>query len=203
MPYTLDAPTRATPAGDAARRLARWIGPGLAARDGTTSAATLLALGTTIATTRARATAAVVGAIGPWATETLPEWEASLGLPYGEGFTTSSRQTAVRTRWRAANAGPAPAEVLRTVRSMDPAAELHEVPIQRVLGTDPAACMRVVVLLSDSVRADAAACQRIDAALAIELPAHVDWSLGRGPLPLRHFRTNRTTSRVDRDVLDT
>lgn len=203
MPHRLDLPTRTGEAGDAARRLARWIGPGFSAADGTTSAALLLALGTTIATTRGRATMAVVGAVGPWATETLPEWEASLGMPYSEGFATADRQGAIRTRWRAVNAGPAPAEVLTTIRTIDPTAEMHEVSILRVVGTDPTACMRVVVLLADAVREDSLACSKIDAALARELPAHVTWALGRGPLPLRHFRTNRTTSRVDRDVLDT
>lgn len=204
MIFELLQPTRDGAAGDAARRIGRWIGPALSAPDGSTSAAFTLALGTTIATTRARSTLAVVGAIGPGATVTLPEWEASLGMQLGEGSSDASRQAAITTRWRAANAGPSPAEVRATARSVDPTATIHEVSILRVIGTDPTAHMRIVVLLADAVRADSAACARLAGALAIELPAHVTWSLGRGTSPvLAHFRTNRMRSLVDRDVLDT
>jgi hypothetical protein len=200
-------PTRSGVAGDAARRLARFVGPGVSARDGSRAAALYLALGTTIATTRAYTSRSLVEGFPHLAVDTLGAWERSLGMLSGEGDAVSGRQLALTARWRATHAGPSIDELYTTVATLDSTALVLGVALDDVIGTDPEATQRFVVLLGDALRADEGAVSRLAAALSVEAPAQVQFTFGRhhGGTALPRFRCafrgNSADSRCDRDVL--
>lgn len=207
MNFTLTLPTRPGAAGDAARRLARFVGPGISARDNSRAAALYLAVGTTIATTRAYTSRSLVECFPHLAVDTLGAWERSLGMLSGEGDAVAGRQLAVTARWRATHAGPSLDEIYTTVATLDSTALVLEVALDDVIGTDPEATQRFVVLLGDTLRADEGALARLAAALSVEAPAQVQFTFGRhhGGLSLPRFRCGfrggAADSLCDRDVL--
>ena len=202
MNIVVQQPTRPGPAGDAARRIATWVGPGIAAPDGSRAAAFYLALGTTIATTRAYTAGSLAETVGSLAVDTLPAWERSLGMLSGEGGTVAERQQAVTARWRAIHAGPSLAEITTTVRSFEATADVVEIAQADVYDTDPKAAQRIVVLLPDAVEASSLTRARLAAALTVQAPAHVAWSLARGDGPdIDPFLCDDVESQCERDVL--
>lgn len=202
MNFVVSLPTRAGAAGDVARRLARFVGPGLSARDASRTAALYLAIGTTLATTRAYTGASLTEVVGHLAVDTLPGWERSLGMLTGEGDTPANRQRAVTARWRAIHAGPSLAELTTTVRALEPAAAVLEVAFVDVYPHAPAATQRIVVLLPDATEDNATMRSRLAAALAVQVPGHVTWSLARGDGPdIDAFTCDSVDSVCDRDVL--
>ncbi len=204
MNLLLALPTRPGSAGDVARRLARWIGPALSARDGSIAAAHLLALGATIATTRAFTARSLQECFPHTAVDTLGPWERSLGMLSGEGAPVADRQRDVTARWRAVHAGPSLAEVTATVRSYVAAATVLELAMADVIATSPMATQRLVVLLPDAsgAMADAALRARLAGSLAVQLPGHVTWTLARGDGPdLDAFLCDDDGSRADLDAL--
>lgn len=207
MNPVLHLPTQPGAAGDVARRLARWIGPGLCARDDSPGALLLLALGAALSSTRARADAALTDCHPHLAERTLDAWEASVGLLVDPGDAVLARQRAVLARWRAAHAGASTVELAATARPLDESARLVEIAAARVEGTDPLATARVVLLLDDTVREDGPTLMRLRAALARQAPAHVPVTFGRhrGGEVIPRFRASRglSDSRCDRDVLQT
>lgn len=195
--------SRTGAAGDVARRLATFVGPGLAAPDDSTTAAVYLALGATIATTRAYTSRSLVECFPHLAVDSLAAWERSLGMLSGEGDAVAARQRAITARWRAAHAGPSIAEVTTTARSYDATATLREIAMVDVIDVDPHATERVVVLLDAVVEADARTRAALGVSLGVELPAHVTWSLARGAGPdLDPFLCDDAESLCDRDVLN-
>lgn len=199
---TLALPSTPGAAGDAARRLATWLGPGITAKDGSGAAALLLGLGAALADTAARADQALLEVVGASASETLAEWEASFGMLNGEGDSTSNRQTAITARWRALNGGPSPQDLLRTLRVPAPELDLVEVLVADILHTDPLAVYRLALLVSDAHEASATLRAQLSALLAPQAQAHVTWSIGRGDGPdIDAFRCDDPASLVERDLL--
>jgi len=197
-----ERPTRAGAAGDVARRLALWVGPGLAARDGSRTAALYLALGATLATARAYTAAALTDVVGLYAVGTLDLWEQSLGMLTDPGASTQARQSAVTARWRAARASAALGAITRTGAALVPTVAVLEVAMARVRGTSPAHTQHLAVLLPEADEDDPALKARLDSALAAQVPAHVSWALGRGDGPdIDPFRCDDPDSRVARDLL--
>jgi hypothetical protein len=204
MNFVVQLPTRAGAAGDVSRRLAAFVGPGIAAPDDSCAAALYLALGTTIATTRAYTAASLTECCGHLAVATLPSWERSLGLLSGEGSPTAARQRNVTARWRAIHAGPSLAEITATVATYEATAVVLEIAMESVYGNDPLAAQRLVVLLPDAVEGDTALRSQVAASLAVQMPGHVAWSIARGDGPdLDPFRCDDGDSLVERDVLAT
>lgn len=176
------------PLGDAealavARRLARFVGGALRASDGTLGAAFYLSLGAALAATRRYTSRSLAEVFGHLAIEEIAHWERSLGMLSGDGSPIADRQAAVRARWIAIHAGSAFTELTRTVEALAPDATLLSVSSYSVRLTDPYACMRVVILLPGEDEASEALKARIDAALAVQAEAHVDWAIGRGDGP--------------------
>ena len=203
---TLALPTTAGPAGDAARRLATWLGTGIAPKDGSIAAALLLGLGGALADTEGRADAALLEVVGSTAVETLPEWEQSLGLLSGDGASVADRQAAVTARWRAINGGPSVVDLLRALRVVAPELDIVEVLGADVQHTDPQAVFRLAVLVSEAHQADANLVAQIESLLAPQAQGHVSWSIGRGDgpaiAPFRcAFRGTSDDSRCDVDLL--
>lgn len=206
MNTLLVLPTRAGAAGDAARRLARWVGPALGARDGSLAAALLLSLGTTVATTRAYTSASLTECFPHLAADAIGAWERSLGMLSGEGDALANRRRDVTARWRAVHAGPSLAEVTATARSHVPDATVLELAMADVYATAPMATQRVVVLLPAGSGAidDAARLARLAGSLAVELPGHVTWTIARGDGPdIDPFLCDDADSACDLDALDT
>lgn len=208
MNIHLALPTRPGAAGDVARRLARWMGPALGARDGSNAAARLLALGATIATTRTYTARSLLECFPHTAVDTIGQWERSLGMLSGEGDSLASRQRSATARWRAIHAGPSLAEVTTTARSYVTDATVLELAMEDVYATVPAATQRLVVLLPADSGAweDAALRARLAGSLAVELPGHVTWAIARGDGPdIDPFLTDDPGpdgSACDLDVLD-
>lgn len=203
---TLALPTTAGPAGDAARRLATWLGTGIAAQDGSHAAALLLGLGGGLADTNARVDGALLEVAGSTAVETLSEWEQSLGLLSGDGASLADRQAAVTARWRAINGGPCVVEILRALRVVAPELDIVEVLLADVQGTDPQAVFRLAVLVNEEHQADPNLVAQLAALLAPQAQGHVAWSIGRGAgptiAPFRcAFRNSSEDSRCDVDLL--
>lgn len=199
---TLALPTTAGPAGDAARRLATWLGTGIAAKDGSVAAALLLGLGGELAETFARLDRALLEVIGATAVETLPEWEHSLGLPPGEGASVAERQAAITARWRSINGGPSTLDLLRALRVIAPEVVIVEVLVDDVAHSDPEAVFRLAVLVSDASEASAPLRARLAALLAPQAQGHVAWAIGRGAGPdIDAFRCDAPDSLVERDLL--
>ena len=98
---TVSLPTEVSPAGDVARRLARWLGPAFRAVDGSNLAASLLALGGALAGGRTTLLAAVSEAFPDTAVQCLSEWEAYLGLTDGGALVTADRQARLVAKLRA------------------------------------------------------------------------------------------------------
>lgn len=195
-------PTRPGPAGDVARRLALWVGPGIAARDDTVGAALYLALGATIAATRAFTAQSLLEGVGLFAVDTLPLWERSLGMLSGEGSSIEARQLAVTARWRATRAGPSLAAITRTVRTLVPLATVLETAMDDVYWTWPLATAHLAILLPDADEDNAGTRGLLSAALAVQAPAQVSWALGRGDGPdIDAFRCDDPESLCDRDLL--
>ena len=209
------AGTRPTvdPLGDAealagAQRLASFVGPAIRAADGTVGAALYLALGAAIAATRRYTEGSLRAVFGHLAEEPdILHWERSLGMVSGEGMTLAARQTAVRARWVAANAGPTLLELARTVQALVPNAVLLPIAGAEVYADDPDAVFRVAILLPFAMGDDEELRGRIDAALYGQAESHVAWGIGRQgdgyePDEIPPFRCNRPrTSRCDRDLL--
>lgn len=109
--------------------------------------------------------------------------------------------------WRATHAGPSIDELYTTVATLDSTALVLEVALDDVMGTDPEATQRFVVLLGDGLRADEGAVSRLSAALSVEAPAQVQFTFGRHhggasrPRFRCAFRGTAADSRCDRDVL--
>lgn len=205
MNVTLALPTRPGPAGDAARRLARWVGPAIGARDGSVAAAHYLALGATIATTRAYTAGSLTECFPHLAVATIGAWERSLGMLSGEGDALAARQRDVTARWRAVHAGPSLAEVTTTARSHVAGATVLELAMADVYATAPMATQRLVVLLPAASGAldDAALLARLAGSLAVELPGHVTWTIARGDGPdIDPFLCDDAESACDIDCLD-
>lgn len=199
---TLALPSTTGAAGDAARRLATWLGTGITAKDDSDAAALLLGLGAAIADTQAGADQALLEVLGDTASETLPKWERSLGMLSGEGDTTGDRQAAITARWRALNGGPSPQAILRSLRALAPAIALVEILVADILHADPLAVYRLALLVSDTEEASAPLRARLSAALAPQAQAHVTWSIGRGAGPsIDAFRCDDPDSLVERDLL--
>lgn len=205
MMLLLALPTRPTPAGDVARRLARWVGPALGARDGSLAAAQYLALGTTLATTRSYTAASLTECFPHLAVDTLGAWERSLGMLSGEGSLLADRQRDLTARWRAIHAGPSLVEVTATARSHVPDATVLELAMADVYATAPMATQRLVVLLPADSGAidDAARVARLAGSLAVQLSGHVTWTIARGDGPdIDPFLCDDAASACDLDALD-
>lgn len=205
MNVLLALPTRSGAAGDVARRLARWVGPALGARDGSLVAALYLALGQTIASTRAYTAASLTECFPHLAVDTLGAWERSLGMLSGEGGSVAARQRDVTARWRALHAGPSLPEVTATARGYVAGATVVELAMADVYATAPMATQRLVVLLPAASGAldDDALRTRLAGSLAVQLPAHVVWTLARGDGPdLDAFLCDDPQSACDLDCLD-
>lgn len=199
---TLALPSTLGAAGDAARRLATWLGTGLTAKDNSDAAALLLGLGAAVADTQARAEQSLLEVIGASAVESLGAWEASLGMVSGEGDSVSNRQAAITARWRALNGGPSPRDILRSLRVLAPELDLVELLVADILHTDPLAVYRLALLVSDAHEGSATLRAQLAALLAPQSQAHVTWSIGRGDGPdIDAFRCDDPASLVERDLL--
>lgn len=202
MNLVLQLPTVAGAAGDVARRVGRYVGPGIAAGDASIAAALYLAVGRTIATTRAYTAASLTECCGHLAVATLPSWERALGLLSGEGASPVDRQRNVTARWRAIHAGPTLAELTAMVRTYEPSAVVLEIAMESVYGNDPLAAQRIVVLLPDVAEANTTTRAQVSASLAVQAPGQVAWSIGRGAGPdIDSFLCDDPESLVERDLL--
>lgn len=181
-------PSGTTEADRFARALAVLLGPAYQPADGTLVAADLRALGGALAGVHATVARAVAQAHPRTATDLLGELEEEYGLPDGASLTTAERQTRLAAKVRARFAG-SPADILATLRTHEPAATLEECAAAVVLGTDPNAVFRFLVLLGwtpatapDDVLAQLAALDaagaRLDPLLRQQQPAHTDHELG-------------------------
>lgn len=199
---TLALPSTPGAAGDAARRVATWLGTGLTAKDGSNAAALLLGLGGALADTQTRVERALTEVIGATAEETLPEWERSLGLINGDGAAVVDRQTAITARWRALNGGPSKLALLRALRVIVPEVVIVEILVDDVAHSDPDAVFRLALLVSDASEASAPLRARLAALLAPQAQGHVVWAIGRGAGPdIDAFRCDDPESQVERDLL--
>lgn len=168
---------------ETARRLASFVGGAVRAADGSLGAAFYLSLGAALAATRRYASRSLAEVFGHLAEDEIARWERSLGMLSGEGAPIADRQAAVRAKWIAIHAGSTMTEIGRTVQVLAPDAVLLPVSSYSVRDTDPYACLRVVILLAGEDEANASLKARIDAALAGQAEAQVDWSIGRGAGP--------------------
>ena len=71
-------------------------------------------------------------------------------------------------------------EIITTVRAIDPTAHVVETAMSDVRGTDPRVTQHLVVLVADAVEDSASLRAQITTALAVQVTAHVAWSLARG-----------------------
>lgn len=199
---TLALPSTPGAAGDAARRVATWLGTGLTAKDDSAAAALLLGLGAAVATTHAAVDRTLTEVIGATAEDTLPEWELSLGLLNGDGTAVADRQTAITARWRALNGGPSTLDLLRALRVLAPELVIVEVLVADVAHSDPDAVFRLAVLVSDAHEADAQLRARLTAMLAPQAQGQITWAIARGAGPdIDLFRCDDPESQVERDLL--
>lgn len=172
----IHAPSEATPSGNAARRLARLIGPALRSPTGSVAGALLLGLGDGVVDAHKRLRAALDELFPDTARETLSAWEELVGLPIRESASDDDRRQELVAKLRAAFSG-AHSDITRTLRTYAPEATLRTLRVADALTTDPRAVFRSVVMLSPEHAADAGLRTRIDARMQQQVAAHTGWSV--------------------------
>ena len=194
-------PSGTTDADEAARTLARLIGPQIRPADGTLVAEDLRVQGQMLAEARGTVVRAVAQAHPGTATDLLPELEDEYGLTVGTALPVADRQRRLLAKARARADGSLPA-LARTARTVFPAAALATISAPSVASTLPAAVFNTVILVS---RADLEAVDRLrqlDALLGQQLTGHASWTYGRGAGPdLEDFLCDDPESLVEIDLL--
>lgn len=194
-------PSEASPAGDAARRIARLHGPVLQPADGTNIAAEFLALGQALVDAVTVALASIDEAFVDRATQLLAEWEAVHGLDVRPDLTTAQRRTRLVAAARAQR-GAMPRRIERAASTVSGAlgtTQVLENTVATVLPVDPT--LRGVFQWALSVPAaafaDADLLAQFRALVAKMKPAHT-----RGDVIVNAaFFTDDSNSLVDRDAV--
>jgi uncharacterized protein YmfQ (DUF2313 family) len=197
-------PSEASDAGEFARQLLTIIGPAYSGADGTNVAADFLALGGSLAVTRAVIARALAQAFVGEASDILTELEVEYGLPVRTDMTTAQRQSRLLAKVRAAR-GSQPQRMLLSLTAIAPEATIAEntpstVPHELDTSTYAGAARGVYnfgVLVNATTFADPTALPALKAVVEQMKPAHTRGSIGTR----RHFRCTDPLSLTNRDLL--